>query len=83
MCSHCGSHDGVVEAALLTKYQTVLPMCQECQDAGSRLYCVRPLGDLTSILELLALPQDPIAGYGSINILLTGDTILRLMESST
>ena len=42
MCCHCGSHDGVVEAALLVRYQTVLPMCQECQDAGKASECSRP-----------------------------------------
>ena len=38
MCCHCDSHDGLVEAALPLKNQTILPMGQDAFEATECSY---------------------------------------------
>lgn len=43
-CAHCGNDKGEQEQALLDKYKTVLPLCNECRVKGVKPIVYRPYG---------------------------------------
>ena len=44
LCCYCASDDGEVDQNLKGQYQTVLPICKECEQKGKQVIVQRPYG---------------------------------------
>ena len=44
LCAYCGSANAYKDAALTTKYKTVLPICEACLAEGKEIFTQRPYG---------------------------------------
>jgi len=44
LCCYCAADNIQRDAALLSQYKTVLPICDSCRIAGYDVVCLRPYG---------------------------------------